>query len=135
MIPSLFNACSETVEEYCQKNREVVGELLKGISTSLGLPENYIHQKMNMDSGFQVFVINYYPPCPEPDLAMGLPSHTDHGLLTLLTQNQLSGLQVQHNGKWVPVHPPPNSFLVNTGDHLEVPFYLPLQSPFIVCIL
>ncbi|XP_058007250.1 2-oxoglutarate-dependent dioxygenase 19-like isoform X2 [Hevea brasiliensis] len=35
-------------------------------------------------------------------------------------QNGVSGLQVQHKGKWVNMNGYPNSFLVNTGDHLEI---------------
>ena len=103
-----------------RKGKEVVEELLKGISLSLGLEENYIHKRMNVELGCKVFVINYYPPCPKPELVMGLPAHTDHGLLTLLQQNQLGGLQIQHKGKWIPIDPLPNSLLINTGDHMEV---------------
>ncbi|KAK7321235.1 hypothetical protein VNO77_31672 [Canavalia gladiata] len=118
--PSKPPGFSEILKEYSAKGRELTGELLKGISQSLGLEENYIHKRMNMDSGFQVLVINFYPPCPKPELVMGLPAHTDHGLLTLLMQNEFGGLQIELNGKWIPVHPLPNSFLVNTGDHLEI---------------
>lgn len=118
--PSKPPGFSETLEEYTTKSREVIGELLKGISLSLSLEENYIHNMMNVDSGSQLLVINYYPPCPKPELVMGLPAHTDHGLLTLLMQNEHSGLQIEHNGKWIPVNPVPNSFLINTGDHLEI---------------
>ncbi|KAH1030950.1 hypothetical protein J1N35_043124 [Gossypium stocksii] len=50
---------------------------------------------------------------------MGLPAHTDHGLLTLLIQNDTLGLRVLHKDKWVNIHPIPNSFLANTGDHIE----------------
>lgn len=75
---------------------------------------------MNLDSGLQILVANLYPPCPQPELAMGMPPHSDHGLLTLLTQNGICGLQLLHNGKWVNVNAVPNSFLVNTGDHIEV---------------
>lgn len=75
---------------------------------------------MNLDSGFQVLIANLYPPCPQPDLVMGIPPHSDHGLLTLLTQNGIGGLQLLHNGKWVNVNALSNSFLVNTGDHVEV---------------
>lgn len=114
------NACSETIEEYITKSRELIGELLKGISRSLGLEENFIHKRMDIESGSQLLVINFYPPCPKPELVMGLPAHTDHGLLTLLMQNKLGGLQIQHNGRWIPVHPLPNSFLINNGDHMEV---------------
>lgn len=116
----LLNLCSETLEEYVTKINEVIGELLKGISLSLGLEENYIHKSMNIESGSQLLVINYYPPCPKPELVMGLPAHTDHGLLTILIQNEFGGLQIEHDGKWIPVNPLPNSFLINTGDHLEV---------------
>jgi len=108
------------VDEYIRKSREVVGELLKGICGSLGLEENYILKRLNVELGTQLLIANFYPPCPQPELTMGLPAHTDHGLLTLLLQNQLGGLQIQHKGKWIPVNPLPNSFLVNTGDHLEV---------------
>jgi len=112
--------CSETVDEYTRTSREVVGELLKGICGSLGIEENYIHKRLKVELGTQLLIANLYPPCPKPELTMGLPAHTDHGLLTLLLQNHLGGLQIQHKGKWIPVNPLPNSFLVNTGDHLEV---------------
>ncbi|WJZ84517.1 hypothetical protein VitviT2T_004117 [Vitis vinifera] len=51
---------------------------------------------------------------------MGMPPHSDHSFLTILIQNGIGGLQVQHKGQWFDVNPIPNSILVNTGDHLEV---------------
>ncbi|KAJ7958959.1 putative 2-oxoglutarate and Fe(II)-dependent oxygenase superfamily protein [Quillaja saponaria] len=111
---------SEVLQEYSEKTREVADELMKGVSKSLGLEADYILKRMNVESGSQLLVINLYPPCPQPEIAMGLPPHTDHGLLTLLIQNELCGLQVQHHGKWIPVNPHPNSFLVNLGDHMEI---------------
>ncbi|KAJ8450786.1 hypothetical protein Cgig2_032411 [Carnegiea gigantea] len=100
--------------------RHVARVLLRGISASLGLDELQIERSMDWEMGQQILVANYYPPCPRPDLAIGMPPHSDHGLLTILAQNQVDGLQIQHNGKWVPVHASPNSFLVNTGDHIEI---------------
>ena len=47
-------------------------------------------------------------------------SHSDHGFLTLLIENEVGGLQVEHKGKWFNANAIPNSFLVNTGDQLEV---------------
>lgn len=110
----------EISEEYCKRAREVAQELLKGISESLGLEDDYINEKMEVGLGSQLLVVNLYPPCPQPEVAMGLPPHSDHGLLTLLIQNEQDGLQVLHKGKWVPITPLPNAFIVNTGDHLEV---------------
>ncbi|GFS35114.1 hypothetical protein Acr_00g0037940 [Actinidia rufa] len=115
---------SEIAGEYCKRTREVARELLQGISKkALGLEKNYIAKAMDLKSGLQLFVSNgsnLYPPCPQPELAMGIPAHTDHGLLIFLIENEIGGLQIRYNGKWFHVDPPPNSFLVNTGDHLQV---------------
>ncbi|PSS02798.1 Protein DMR6-LIKE OXYGENASE 1 like [Actinidia chinensis var. chinensis] len=119
-FPNKPKGFSEVSGEYCKRTREVARELLQGISEALGLEENYIEKAMDLESGFQLFAANLYPPCPQPELAMGIPAHTDHGLLTFLIENEIGGLQIQHNGKWFHVNPLPNSFLVNTGDHLQV---------------
>ncbi|KAL3350298.1 hypothetical protein AABB24_023009 [Solanum stoloniferum] len=106
--------------EYSEKLREVARNLLGGISESLGLEESYLDKDLDLESGLQIFVGNYYPPCPQPELTMGMPPHSDHGLLTLLIHNQVGGLQVQYQGKWINVNALPNSLLVNIGDHLEI---------------
>ncbi|KAF2320499.1 hypothetical protein GH714_027744 [Hevea brasiliensis] len=118
--PSKPAGFSETSLEYSKRAREVARELLKGISESLGLDPNYIEKALNLEQGLQVIAANFYPPCPQPELAMGMPSHSDHGLLTFLIHNGISGLQVQHKGKWVNINGIPNSILVNIGDHLEI---------------
>ena len=110
----------EVAYEYSSKIREVRKTLLQGISESLGLEATALENYTGFDSGFQVFVVNLYPPCPQPELALGMPPHTDHGLLTLLYQNGIGGLQVKHDGKWVNVDPQPNCLIVNVADQLEV---------------
>ncbi|XP_050209705.1 2-oxoglutarate-dependent dioxygenase 19-like [Mercurialis annua] len=118
--PNKPDGFSETSLEYSKRVREIGRELLKGISESLGLEANYIEKAVNLEEGLQVIAANYYPPCPQPELAMGMPPHSDHGLLTFLIHNGISGLQVQHKGEWVNVNGLHNSFLVNIGDHLEI---------------
>lgn len=118
--PSKPRGFSEISLEYCKQIRHVARVLLRGISASLGLDELEIERSMDLEVGQQILIANYYPSCPRPDLAIGMPPHSDHGLLTFLAQNQVDGLQIQHDGKWVPVHALPNSFLVNTGDHIEI---------------
>ncbi|KAJ7968275.1 putative 2-oxoglutarate and Fe(II)-dependent oxygenase superfamily protein [Quillaja saponaria] len=110
----------ETCEQYCRRARHIARELLKRISESLGLEPSYIEQALNLDSGLQVFIANFYPPCPQPDMAMGMPPHSDHGLLTLLSQNGVIGLQILHKGKWVNVNAIPNCLVVNVSDHIEI---------------
>lgn len=111
---------SELSMEYCKRTREVAKDLLRGISEGLGLEAGHIEKTQNLEAGLQIFIGNLYPPCPQPELAMGIAPHSDHGFLTLLMENQIGGLQIQHNGKWVKVNSIPNAFLVNTGDHMEI---------------
>ena len=127
---------SEVMEEYCKKTREVANDLLKGISESLGVEENFLNKKMEMEKGshHQLLVANFYPPCPQPEFAIGLPPHSDHGVLTILIQNLLGGLQVLHNSKWVPINPLPDAILVNTGDHMEVFYVHSSRSLLYLCL-
>ncbi|WJX40461.1 hypothetical protein P8452_27931 [Trifolium repens] len=105
--------------EYSRKITVVARKLIQGISESLGLESNSIIDSSGFDYGSQIMAVNLYPPCPQPHLALGLPSHSDVGFLTFLIQNGIGGLQVKHEGKWVNVNPLPNSLVVNIGDQLE----------------
>ncbi|KAK4401841.1 2-oxoglutarate-dependent dioxygenase 19 [Sesamum angolense] len=95
-------------------------KLLQDIGENLELEEGYIDEALKLNSCFQLYAANYYPPCPQPDQAMGIPAHTDHGLLTFLIHNGVAGLQIEHNGEWFNTNSPQNSILVNTADHLEI---------------
>jgi isopenicillin N synthase-like dioxygenase len=53
---------------------------------------------------------HYYPVCPEPERTMGIVAHTDPGVLTVLAQDHIGGLQVKHTdeegrSQWVDVKP------------------------------
>ncbi|XP_075665665.1 codeine O-demethylase-like [Castanea sativa] len=37
--------------------------------------------------GVQTTRMNYYPPCPEPDKAIGLTPHSDTDALTIIVRN------------------------------------------------
>jgi 2OG-Fe(II) oxygenase superfamily len=74
--------------------------------------------------------LNRYPPCPfsspETGGAPGLVSHTDSDYLTILYQDQVGGLQVMKDSRWVSVRPNRNALIVNIGDLFQVPiFFLP----------
>ncbi|KAI9076795.1 hypothetical protein K1719_028728 [Acacia pycnantha] len=104
--------------EYCKKMRELSLRLLEAISESLGLEKDYINKALGQHG--QHMAINYYPPCPEPELTYGLPGHADPNVITLLLQDDVPGLQVLNDGKWLAVNPVPNTFTVNVGDQIQV---------------
>lgn len=120
----------ETVVNYSKNTNFLYLVLMGAVLESLGLMEATKSGTERKDAststlkefeeGSQLIVVNCYPACPEPDLTLGLPPHSDYGILTLLLQDQVQGLQIQHQGKWMTVEPLPNSFIVNVGDHLEV---------------
>lgn len=93
-------------------------KLLEAISESLGLEKGYMDKALSKQA--QHMAINYYPPCPQPELTYGLPGHKDPNALTVLLQDQVPGLQVLFGGKWVTVKPIPGTFVVNIGDQIQV---------------
>ncbi|KAK6262083.1 hypothetical protein QUC31_007899 [Theobroma cacao] len=87
--------------------RKLALEIMGTIRESLGIVPNQLGKKM--EDGVQVMAVNCYPPCPEPEMALGLPPHSDYTFLTIVLQNS-SGLEIldTEDGKWkiVPVlHP------------------------------
>lgn len=66
-------------------------------------------------------IFNYPPAAASPPTAgpWGVGEHTDYGLLTILKQDEVGGLQVRHGERWLDVPDLPNSFVCNVGDALE----------------
>ncbi|KAK9153844.1 hypothetical protein Sjap_001324 [Stephania japonica] len=118
----------QAVVSYSTETRLLFTMLIEAILECLGLIEtsknNYSDEEESIlkdfGDGSQLMVINCYPACPEPELTLGMPPHSDYGFLTLLLQDEVEGLQIQDRGKWVTVEPIPHSFVVNVGDHLEI---------------
>jgi len=104
--------------KYAGEMRALILRLLAAISEALGLDSDYLNKVLGKHS--QLMTLNYYPSCPNPDLTLGLSSHSDATAITVLMQNEVSGLQVFRNGKWVAVEPIANAFVVNLGDQLQV---------------
>ncbi|KAF7840671.1 pyruvate, phosphate dikinase regulatory protein 1, chloroplastic [Senna tora] len=60
--------------------------------------------------------LNRYPPCPMASQVHGLMPHTDSDFLTILHQDQVGGLQLVKDGKWIAVKPNPHALIINIGD-------------------
>jgi isopenicillin N synthase-like dioxygenase len=94
-------------------------KILELMAKALKMENN--DMKNLFEDGMQGVRINYYPPCPQPKLVIGLTPHSDSvGLTILLQLNEMEGLQIRKDGMWMPIKPLPNAFIVNIGDILEV---------------
>lgn len=103
--------------------RPVADAVMRAIALGLGLPAEWFEQHLTDDPTI-LFRIFHYPPEP-PGAASttqqwGVGEHTDYGLLTLLAQDQLGGLEVRAlDGSWIAVEPTPGAIVCNLGDMLE----------------
>ncbi|XP_030500834.2 S-norcoclaurine synthase 1 [Cannabis sativa] len=109
----------ENLDKYSREVQKVALCVLKFMSRNLGLELDTLSSKF--EDGRQAIRINFYPPCVEANKVMGLTPHSDATGLTLLLQvNDVQGLQINKNGKWILVKPVPGAFIVNIGDIIEI---------------
>lgn len=91
------------------------------MSINLELKEDYLQNAFGGDEMGACLRANFYPKCPQPELTLGLSSHSDPGAITILLPDpDVAGLQVRKGGKWITVKPFPNAFIVNVGDQIQV---------------
>lgn len=110
----------EVVSAYARANQRLFKELMEAALEAMGITLSGGELLEDCDGGSQMMMVNCFPACPEPELTLGMPPHSDYGFLTILLQDEVKGLEVNHGGEWVLVEPVPNSFVVNVGDHLEI---------------
>ncbi|CAI0396513.1 unnamed protein product [Linum tenue] len=104
---------------YSIELEKVARSLMTSMAKNLGVePEKLLDL---FKEGVQTVRMNYYPPCEQASKVIGIAPHSDGSGLTLLNQvNEVQGLQIKKDGKWVPVDPIPGAFIVNVGDIIEV---------------
>ncbi|KAK8031682.1 hypothetical protein PG990_001416 [Apiospora arundinis] len=95
-------------------------KLVRSFALSLDLNETYWDDKVTHPGADSVF--NYYRPRTEQetkDNFVGLGSHTDLQLFTLLWQDSIGGLQIlTKEGQWVKAPPIEGTLVVNIGDYM-----------------
>lgn len=122
------------VSAWMREMRRVASGVMRGIATGLGLPPSWFEEGLTADPT-ELFRIFHYPatspsrvPAPErisirdtgnPTVAWGVGEHTDYGLLTLLTQDDVAGLQVHTRDGWIDVPADPDALVCNIGDMLD----------------
>ncbi|KAJ8759255.1 hypothetical protein K2173_006775 [Erythroxylum novogranatense] len=109
-----FTSLREVMTEFAAAMSKLA-KLLAGV-----LAENLGHSPQVFDDMCEESTcflrLNRYPACPlSPDI-FGLVPHTDSDFLTILYQDQVGGLQLLKDSKWVAVKPNQHALIVNIGD-------------------
>lgn len=110
----------ETCEEYFVASMDAAHLVLRLVARALGLPEDWFTSKMVDNITYLRFL--HYPATDaepgDPDQP-GCGAHTDYGLVTLLAEDEVGGLQVKRrSGEWLDVRTEPGQLVVNLGDLL-----------------
>lgn len=99
--------------------------LMRGVALSLGLEPNHFRDGM-MARPLTLFRVFHYPAVvadpgadEQEDEPWGVGEHTDYGVLTILRQDDVGGLQVRSGSRWIEAPPVPGSFVCNIGDMLD----------------
>ncbi|XP_056172714.1 1-aminocyclopropane-1-carboxylate oxidase homolog 1-like isoform X1 [Syzygium oleosum] len=114
----LPESCRDIVIEFSEQVHNLGLTLLELLSEALGLKPSHL-KDMHCGEGL-VLLCQYYPPCPEPERAMGCNTHNDGTFLTILLQDHMGGLQFLLDDQWVNVLPQKGALLVNIGDLMQL---------------
>ena len=127
--PSALPAFRPTMLAWLEACESVSQRLLAAFARGLGEEPSVLARHFGPDHTSFVR-LNHYPLADvlSPDEAtevtalgdQALHHHSDAGALTVLLQDDVGGLQVEHEGRWIDVTPTADALVVNTGDMMQV---------------
>jgi isopenicillin N synthase-like dioxygenase len=117
-VPELKPAALRFMAEATQSAHAI----MEGVALSLDLDAQYF-RKTYTDAPTVLFRVFHYPAAKARD-NWGVGEHTDYGLLTLLAQDDIGGLQVKTpnesgNEGWIEAPPISGALVCNIGDMLD----------------
>ncbi|XP_074267346.1 protein LATERAL BRANCHING OXIDOREDUCTASE 1-like [Silene latifolia] len=110
----------DVAQDYATEMSKMVNKLLELIELSLGVRANRLTEFYKDPALFMR--LSLYMACPNPDLVLGIGAHKDSAGLTVISEDDVGGLQVRRksDGEWISVKAVSGAFIVNIGDTLQV---------------
>ena len=111
----------DSFNEYVDMMRDLGRTLAKVLALSLDLTEAYFDE--GLTEPVMVGRLLHYPSQDSEIVAnqLGAGAHTDWGMLTMLLQDDIGGLEVQNSeGDWISAPPKESTFVVNLGEMMRV---------------
>lgn len=116
--PAEVPALRAAVLDYMAAATRAAQAVLAAVALSLGLEDDWFRSHYTADPTV-LFRVFRYPPQAAADDGWGVGEHTDYGLLTLLLQDDVPGLQVRTPQGWLDAPPLPGTLVCNLGDMLD----------------
>ncbi len=117
--PESIPAMSSTIGEWMDRVQPVGLALMRALAQGLGQSVDYFDQKMTPEPYTRVKIIRYPAQPDEGGSGQGLGLHNDTGIITMILQDAVPGLQVMSEGKLVDVESKPGTFVVNLGEMMQ----------------
>jgi len=118
--PAFMPELETAAMDYFGHAHDVAHHLMHGFALGLGLDKDFFLKTASRPLSRASFV--YYPAQPA-DMGtdqFGVGPHTDFGVLTVLCQDSVGGLQVEDiNGEWLQAPPVDGTLIVNVADLLS----------------
>lgn len=118
--PDFVPGMRKCAMDYFDRVHDVARHLMRGFALGLDLDEGFFLHTCSAPLSRASFV--YYPEQPEDmgEEQFGVGPHTDFGVLTVLCQDSVGGLQVQDvDGEWIHAPPIEGTLIVNVADLLS----------------
>jgi isopenicillin N synthase-like dioxygenase len=127
-LPPSLQASKHDIQHFMREAHEKIAvRVLACISAALGLSKNSLPDLHQFEKpAMSTLRLIHYPACATGDESpMRLPSHADHGVITVLFQHQVMGLQVRppkYTGHvkegevWIDAPVIPGTILINIGE-------------------
>ncbi|ONI13127.1 hypothetical protein PRUPE_4G204600 [Prunus persica] len=106
-----------TIEAFVKTLSGLARSIAEILAQPLGIKPVYFEE--NCPARTSYLRLNRYAPCPFSSQVYGLISHTDTDFLTIVYQDQVGGLEIYKDGRWLGVKPNPEALIVNIGDFFE----------------
>ncbi|KAK8712572.1 hypothetical protein V6N13_147809 [Hibiscus sabdariffa] len=120
---------SKTIVSFTQLAAGLEKAVRRMLLESFGV-EKYTDE-LNDATNYTLRAIKYGRPPTGSQPTVGADAHTDKGMLTVLYQNEVNGLEIRtKDGQWMKIKPSPISFVIMTGESLGAWLNGRLSAPY-----
>ncbi|CBZ24009.1 oxidase-like protein [Leishmania mexicana MHOM/GT/2001/U1103] len=117
--PTWIEGWTELMEQHYSDMQRLALLLMRALALALDIDEDFFVSKFH--EPLSVFRMIHYPELPDEKGRVVCGAHTDYGIVTLLYQDSVGGLQVQNlQGEWMDAPSLEGSYVVNIGDMMEM---------------